>query len=137
MTGDRHDNDETFDSFVAAMKHEIAANEWKGGWSEDTPGHRVWEVLYHALKLGLAVMGDEDPILIREFAADVANEAMLTADVAGALKVESAGEPAVGVLERLGELRVPLEAFAKLLGINDEDLLSDSEAQARDAGGFD
>jgi len=76
------------DRFVGMMAHELAANDHKGnrpGWLQMNESEAVAEVLYHAAKLSYAVrqfrQGDGRIEKVREFAADVANCALMTLDV--------------------------------------------------------
>jgi hypothetical protein len=75
-----------FAAFVQAMADELRANAHKGdraGWLTMNRKEAVAEVLYHAAKLAYAAAHDDDEIL--EFAADVANCALMVADVCDAL----------------------------------------------------
>lgn len=86
---------EVAERFFALMVRELAANDGKGnrpGWLEMRPAEAVAELLYHAGKLSLAVreIGSgktPDPRTsgfslsdVREFAADVANCALMVLD---------------------------------------------------------
>lgn len=97
------DHDEPFAAFVQAMADELRANADKGdraGWLSAGAPVMVSEVLYHAGKLALAVrevIGGRPPDPrtagfspddIREYAADVANCALMVADCAGVLATE-------------------------------------------------
>lgn len=108
----RKDEVEVLSRFIDAMQRELAANSGKGdraGWMSDTPRSLLAEVQHHYVKLHAAVVefdrwendefvrrlpwqGHSDYLtlnellgLIREFAADVANMAMMAADRCGAL----------------------------------------------------
>lgn len=75
--------------FREAMLNELACNAHKGPWTEiDTPT-AVHEVLYHAVKLALALQANEEageyPEAVLEYAADVALGAMFAAHASGAL----------------------------------------------------
>lgn len=65
------------DRFADLMRRELDANAHKGGWSEMTPEALVNEVWWHTAKLALAVR-EGDQLGVAEFAADVANLAMMT-----------------------------------------------------------
>lgn len=79
--------------YSAAMRHELAANAYKGDWLTDTDTGEplddelmLWELLYHAFKLAAAVTkGNREAIL--HYAADVGNHAWFIADKHGALDV--------------------------------------------------
>lgn len=79
-------------TFFGEMMSELASNAHKGdrpGWLSMTSRDAISEVLYHAAKLAYATrqfeQGDGTPEKVREFAADVANCAMMVADIAGVL----------------------------------------------------
>ena len=89
-----------FEAFIQAMADELRANAEKGdraGWLSAGAPVMVGEVLYHAGKLALAVRETvsgrpPDPRTagftlddVREYAADVANCALMVADRAGVL----------------------------------------------------
>lgn len=82
-----------------SMMDQFEANEHKGGWDEDQLGGIAWQVLYHSLKLAWALThfhatGTEvDESVVRELAADVANEATVAAEATGALFVETGEKP--------------------------------------------
>lgn len=88
---------DVFAAFVQAMADELRANAHKGdraGWLTMNEREAVSEVLYHAAKLAYAARkfkrGEETAQSVREFAADVANCALMVADVCGVL--EPSGE---------------------------------------------
>jgi hypothetical protein len=106
----RRDEVLVLDAFVRRMKIELAANAGKGdraGWMADSPRTLLAEIQHHYVKLHACVveldrsMGgevprplpwiDDDPHpcdlaeRVAEFAADVANMAMMVADRCGAL----------------------------------------------------
>lgn len=67
------------DDFAAVMRRELWTNRTKGTkdtWREDRVRDLTSEVFWHAAKLAMAVK-HQDPDLIREHAADVANMAMM------------------------------------------------------------
>ena len=79
--------DDTLVPFLALMRKELHANSHKGdreGWLRMTPKQALEEIRHHEWKLAKAIEGDstED---IPEYAADVANCAMMVADVCGVL----------------------------------------------------
>ena len=112
----REDEVRTLAAFVERMKAELASNSGKGdraAWMRDTPRELLAEVQHHYVKLHACVVeydrqlandaarplpwldpaaGDWDSTsdgleaLIGEFAADVANMAMMVADRCGALR---------------------------------------------------
>lgn len=82
-----------FRRFVRAMADELRANEHKGdrlGWLTMDERQAVSEVLYHAAKLAYAARkfkrGAAAPAVVLEYAADVANCALMVADVCGVLE---------------------------------------------------
>lgn len=82
--------DETLLPFLALMRNELHANSHKGdreGWLRMTLEQALDEIQRHADKLFVPVM-NHDREAIREHAADVANCAMMLADIAGVLSRE-------------------------------------------------
>jgi ribA/ribD-fused uncharacterized protein len=76
--------------FLALMDFELHANAGKGdrpGWLGMDRSTVLLEVYYHLAKLQKAVRQDERAA-IQEYAADVANMAMMVVDVCGCLAVE-------------------------------------------------
>jgi hypothetical protein len=74
--------------FVGMMETELHANSGKGdrpGWLSMSKAVGMLEIYYHAAKLQKAVKDDELP-KIREYAADVANMAMMLLDICGGLE---------------------------------------------------
>lgn len=87
------------EAFLQAMRHELGANDRKGDWAT-LEVHRYGQqrvvsqgkpltteamlqsLAYHVAKLAVAIEL-EHPGAIREYCADVANEAMIVADLAG------------------------------------------------------
>lgn len=73
--------------FLTMMEKELHINAGKGdrpGWLSMTPDVAMLEIYYHSAKLQKAVKkGDLDGV--REYAADVANMAMMMVDVCGGL----------------------------------------------------
>lgn len=75
--------------FLALMERELHANSGKGdrpGWLSMSRATAMLEIYYHVSKLQKAVK-DGNVEAIREYAADVANMAMMAVDVCGALIV--------------------------------------------------
>lgn len=78
-------------AFANLMEAQLRANDHKGGWRGDTAAalhNRLLEEaeeLFDALNWRSAFLGDADPERIGSEAADVANFAMMIADVCGAL----------------------------------------------------
>lgn len=84
--------DETLVPFLALMRRELHANSSKGdrpGWLSMRPDQCLLEIYWHAAKLSAAVKNG-DQALIAEHAADVANMAMMQADIAGLLSLPTA-----------------------------------------------
>lgn len=82
--------DDTLLPFLALMRNELHANAHKGdreGWLRMTLEQALGEIRHHADKLIIPVM-NHDREAIREHAADVANCAMMLADIAGVLSRE-------------------------------------------------
>lgn len=78
---------DVLDPFTRMMLEELRANSSKGdrpGWLSMSKEQAVLEIYYHTAKLQRAVYNRE-PEKIREFAADVANHAMMVADICGVL----------------------------------------------------
>jgi hypothetical protein len=99
------EHDAPFAAFVQAMADELRANAHKGdraGWLMMSEREAVSEVLYHAAKLAYAARkhrherthGDD----VLEFAADVANCALMVADVC---RVLHSGAPIKAVRDGL------------------------------------
>lgn len=80
--------DDTLLPFLVLMRKELHANSGKGdrpGWLAMQPGQCLLEIYWHVAKLSAAVKNG-DQALIAEYAADVANMAMMQADIAGLLQ---------------------------------------------------
>ena len=78
--------------FLAMMRNELHANAGKGdrpGWLSMTPGECVLEIYYHLGKLQKGVK-DGNELWITEYSADVANMAMMLADICGLLDATAA-----------------------------------------------
>lgn len=75
------------DVFRQAMLNELQANAHKGPWTEIDASTATHEILYHAVKLALAMDEGDHPEAILEYAADVALSAMFAASASGALDV--------------------------------------------------
>lgn len=75
--------DEVLIPFTTMMEAELHANTGKGdrpGWLTMSPDKAMLEIYYHSAKLQKA-MRDDNPELVGEYAADVANGAMMAADL--------------------------------------------------------
>lgn len=84
--------DEVLTPFVALMERELHANSDKGdrpGWLRLHPGQCLLEIYWHVAKLSAAVKS-LDQAGIAEHSADVANMAMMQADIAGLLAAKGA-----------------------------------------------
>lgn len=79
--------DEVLKPFVSLMERELHANSGKGdrpGWLAMSAYDCMLEIYYHAAKLQKAIKdGNGDGIA--EYSADVANMAMMVADICGAI----------------------------------------------------
>ncbi|MCK0543525.1 hypothetical protein JTE78_12205 [Pseudomonas syringae pv. aptata] len=88
--------DEVLKPFMRMMENELHANAGKGdrsGWLKMSAETCLLEIYYHQGKLQKAVKdGDGDRIV--EYAADVANLAMMLTDICGALNLFAAAQPA-------------------------------------------
>jgi len=77
--------------FVARMLAELRANSHKGdqeGWRK-MPLRQAWhEISWHAAKLAVAIK-DDDETKMREYAADIANGAMMLNDILDQMLAES------------------------------------------------
>lgn len=75
-------------AFAVAMEERLKANDWKGGWGDDSPDallKRLGEEVVELRKEIRKPNAKKDPDQIRREVADVANFAMMIADVCGAL----------------------------------------------------
>jgi hypothetical protein len=91
--------------FARLMAKELHANAGKGdrpGWLSMTPATGMLEIYYHTAKLQKAVKGGNCDG-IREFAADVANMAMMLLDACGGLAVDERMDRAGSFQERVSE----------------------------------
>jgi hypothetical protein len=80
--------DDTLMPFLKMMRNELHANAGKGdrpAWLQMTPGECLLEIYYHLGKLQKGVK-DNDRLWIKEYTADVANMAMMLADICGVLE---------------------------------------------------
>ena len=78
---------DTLAPFLDMMDRELHANADKGdrpGWLSMSSAESLLEIYYHVAKLQKAVK-DRDDAGIAEYAADVANMAMMLADICGQL----------------------------------------------------
>lgn len=100
------------DRMAVQMRRELLSNAHKGTeWREADPADLDCDVLYHVLKLSLAVKA-KDKDAVREYAADVANCAAILADHFGVL--ENPGNPE-DAAEYDGHGNEALHAFADRL----------------------
>ena len=79
---------EVLEPFMALMESELQANTAKGdrpAWLQMTPEQCLLEIYYHVSKLQKAVR-DSDRARVAENTADVANMAMMMADICGLLE---------------------------------------------------
>lgn len=105
--------DEVLKPFVSLMERELHANSGKGdrpGWLAMSAYDCMLEIYYHAAKLQKAIKdGNGDGIA--EYSADVANMAMMVADICGAIHlaapVVERQEP-VALTERIASLEAVL-----------------------------
>jgi NTP pyrophosphatase (non-canonical NTP hydrolase) len=67
--------------FAGAMSKELERNSHKGGWSRETYGYLLNRLKQEVAELRRAVRGRESPESVLSEAADVANFAMMIADV--------------------------------------------------------
>ena len=72
-------------AFAQVQWQNLEANMHKGGWSHDTPSSLFTRLLEEVEELRAALMDRESPSSVAKEAADVANFAMMLADVAGDL----------------------------------------------------
>ena len=85
--------------FIVMMESELQANAHKGdrhGWLSMSRQAALHEIYYHVGKLEDAVKNDS-PELIQEYAADVANMAMMLLDVCGGLSADDRDESPSGL----------------------------------------
>lgn len=71
--------------FVEALETKLDANEHKGGWQNDTPQALLARLREETDELAAAIESGADAAHILGEAADVANFAMMVADVCGSL----------------------------------------------------
>ena len=82
--------DDVLIPFLYLMRNELHANAGKGdraGWLQMDSNTALLEIYYHLAKLQKAVRKD-NPNEIREYAADVANMAMMALDICDYLDVD-------------------------------------------------
>lgn len=69
------------DRYLPHAEAELQANAWKGDhWRDQPVDELVFEVLYHATKLAIAVRLGDCPGGVKEYAADIANCAAMVLD---------------------------------------------------------
>jgi NTP pyrophosphatase (non-canonical NTP hydrolase) len=88
-------------AFADAMEAKLRANDYKGGWESLTPDWLVARMLQEMGELALAVAGEIGGGEVLYEAADVANFAMMIADVSGELRI-AAGEDETEVMADYG-----------------------------------
>lgn len=82
-------------TFAAAMEQQLVANDHKSGWQQDTPEDLLLRLLEESaevsteLRLNRGSWTDIDRAALVKECADVANFAMMIADVCGGLKENS------------------------------------------------
>lgn len=79
------------EAFADAMEAELRANDHKTGWKDMQPDDLVAMLWDEVRELDVAVQHGSDPSVIRSEAADVANFAMMVADVCGGLERKTDG----------------------------------------------
>lgn len=74
--------------FAKLMEQQLVANDHKGGWSHEHVDHLVVRLVEEVSELmGAIAYGSGSDVVAKE-AADVANFAMMVADVVGGLRLE-------------------------------------------------
>lgn len=81
------------DWFAGRMKTELDRNAYKGDWKKCDVYEQIDEIMYHTAKLILAVSADKQDA-IAEYSADVANHALIVADLMGVLGKPVKSDPA-------------------------------------------
>jgi len=71
--------------FAEIMKRKLISNQHKGGWSNDLFSYLLCRLKEETHELEVALTNGCPPAKITEEAADVANFAMMIADVSGGL----------------------------------------------------
>lgn len=85
------------EAFADAMEAQLRANDHKRGWKNDQPGDLMARVFDEVAELDSAVAGllvrrtAATPATLLKEAADVANFAMMIADVCGGLALRKGG----------------------------------------------
>ncbi|MGO1303645.1 MAG: hypothetical protein ACTMKV_02550 [Sphingomonas parapaucimobilis] len=89
-------------AFAALMEQQLRANDHKGGWKNDT-SFALWSrLLQEAIELNEArATRNPDSERIGREAADVANFAMMVADVMGALPLHKVDQGNTDAIERI------------------------------------
>ncbi|PPU34158.1 hypothetical protein XarbCFBP7604_09945 [Xanthomonas arboricola] len=93
--------------FVAMMERELHANAGKGdrpGWLSMDSSTALLEIYHHMGKLQRATKNADEPGIV-EYAADVANMAMMLVDVCGLLPVDDATHPQPAAAKDLAAMR--------------------------------
>ena len=90
----RAEMDRAVNLFILAMRHELSKNTHKPGWENAGAEVMAESLVYHVSKLLVALtLGNVRAV--REYAPDVANEAMMVADCVGVLEMPPAPTPVV------------------------------------------
>jgi NTP pyrophosphatase (non-canonical NTP hydrolase) len=67
--------------FAAAMEDQLRANDYKPGWQKDDPLDLLLRLREEVVELDNAIDAGADPSEVLEESADIANFAMMIADV--------------------------------------------------------
>ncbi len=79
--------------FAQMMEKKLRAKDYKGGWQDESIEDWLFPALWEeVLELALAIRENKSEVLIAEEAVDVANFAMMIADVTQAQAKEVDGE---------------------------------------------
>ena len=76
-------------AFARLMERELRANDHKGGWKAWQTVSALVRLREETDELATALLRNESPSVIGEEAADIANFAMMIADMAGALREDA------------------------------------------------
>lgn len=119
--------------FVAMMERELHANAGKGdrpGWLSMDSSTALLEIYHHMGKLQQATKNADEPGIV-EYAADVANMAMMLVDVCGLLPVDDAThpQPAAACVD-LVQFRHPVVAWIYALSAQAKQQERDGHAEA-------
>lgn len=78
-------------AFARLMEAKLRANDHKGGWRYDSPGELFDRLREEVDELQDVLIGQADPAVVGDEAADVANFALMLADVKGSLAAPGQG----------------------------------------------